>query len=83
MNKLAEHYDKIEIGYMQSWDAVERAGAGVTIGWQCDHIGFGMLTFSAKDGELKIDDEAMSPEFVVAVLKAVAKDYPDMPHLDK
>jgi len=70
---LSQHYENIEIEYLNHWDT------GMTIGWSCQGIGFGQLTFSEEDG---FDTEGMSQAFVLAVLKKLAlphdKPYPTM-----
>jgi len=77
MGHLEQHYHKVGIDYVQ------KLKDGIIIGWYCDGVGFGQLTFTEKDGELKIDDESMSAGFIIAVLKKISKGFPDMPTIEE
>lgn len=45
----------------------------VVLSWACKGIGFGEVTFYIRDGKLGIDTEAMSDEFVIALMTEAVK----------
>lgn len=53
-------------------------GQGMKIQWSSDSMGFGEVTFEVTDGKVSIDTEAMSKDFVKALLsRMVDKIIPD------
>ena len=79
-NKTVEEYvilmDEVELTSVYS-TIQEWSHGGSTIGfrlsWNCREIGFGEADFYVKEGKSYCDDEAMSPEFIEAVLIKYAR----------
>ena len=55
---------------------------GMVVGWKCQGVGFGQITFRIKEGGLEVDTECMPDNFVKAVLRATMKELAGAKRLD-
>lgn len=56
---------------VEFWGPSDRNEGGMDITWATKSAGFGHTTFCRKNGKLHCDNECMSREFILSVLKFV------------